>query len=155
MGGWQVALTATIAVFVALVVFLALLSARAQQPANLGVREGRLTPCPETPNCACSQAGDDAHRIEPLRFAGDPAAAMARLRAVLDAWPRTRLVTATDEYLHAECASFVFRFVDDVEFLLDRGAGVIHCRSASRVGRSDLGVNRRRLEAIRKTFGGS
>jgi uncharacterized protein (DUF1499 family) len=74
---------------------------------------------------------------------------MQRLLQVLSAWPRTRVITSTPDYLHAECRSLLFRFVDDVEVVLDRTAGVIHCRSASRAGHSDLGVNRRRLEAIR------
>jgi uncharacterized protein (DUF1499 family) len=155
MGVWQATLVVMTCMLLALAALLALLSARATRPANLGINNGRLAPCPDTPNCACSQASDDAHRIEPLRYKGNAVEAMARLRAVLEAWPRTRVLTATDDYLHAECASLVFRFVDDVEFLLDRGAGVIHCRSASRAGRSDLGVNRRRLEAIREALDGS
>jgi uncharacterized protein (DUF1499 family) len=131
---------------------LALLSALARRPANLGARGGLLTTCPNTPNCVCSQAEDEAHRIEPLRFDGRAEEAVGRLRDVLAACPRTRVVTATDDYLRAECRSRVFRFVDDVEFLLDREARVIHCRSASRIGRADFGVNRRRLEGVRRAF---
>jgi uncharacterized protein (DUF1499 family) len=134
------------------VVTLALLTLRSRRPAFLGAHEGRLSSCPGSPNCVSSQAEDDAHRLAPLVFAGDPGGAWARLRAVLDPWPRTRVVTATDMYLHAECTSRVFRFVDDVEFLLDRDAKLIHVRSASRIGHSDLGVNRRRVEAIRQAF---
>jgi uncharacterized protein (DUF1499 family) len=66
--------------------------------------------------------------------------------------PRVRLVTQTDTYLHAEFATAVFRFIDDVEFYVDETAGVVHFRSASRVGYSDLGVNRRRMEGVREKF---
>jgi uncharacterized protein (DUF1499 family) len=87
-----------------------------------------------------------------LRFSGGAEEAWGRLGALLTAWPRTRVVTATGSYVHAECHSRIFRFVDDVEFLLDRAAGVIHVRSASRAGHSDLGVNRARVEALRRAF---
>jgi uncharacterized protein (DUF1499 family) len=134
------------------VLVLTLFRVRARRPTNLGAVDGWLAPCPDTPNCVSSQAADDAHRIDPLAYDGSAAEAMTRLRAVLAALPRTRVVTATDSYLRAECRSLVFRFVDDLEFLLDGRGKVIHFRSASRAGRSDLGVNRRRLEAIRRAF---
>jgi uncharacterized protein (DUF1499 family) len=125
----------------------------ARRPPNLGINGGRLAPCPDKPNCVCTQACDERHRIEPLTYAGTAEEAMARLRAVLTTRPRVRIVTQTDTYLHAECTSLIFRFVDDVEFLIDHAAKVIHFRSASRVGHSDLGVNRRRMEEIRNSFG--
>jgi uncharacterized protein (DUF1499 family) len=111
-----------------------------------------LAPCSDTPNCVSSQATDDAHRMAPILFDGDTDEATARLKAVLAARPRTTIVSADGNYLHAECASLLFRFVDDVEFLVDPDAKVIHFRSASRVGRSDFGVNRKRMEEIRKDF---
>ncbi|HBI41798.1 MAG TPA: DUF1499 domain-containing protein [Planctomycetales bacterium] len=131
---------------------MAILSATSRQPENLGVHEGRLAPCPNTPNCVSSQAGDDAHRMASIPFDGDADEAMARLKAVLATQPRTTIIRADGDYLHAECASLLFRFVDDVEFWVDRVAKVIHFRSASRAGRSDLGVNRKRMEEIRKAF---
>jgi uncharacterized protein (DUF1499 family) len=131
---------------------LALFSLFARRPTNLGVHDGRLAPCPDRPNCVCTQAADDAHRIEPLAYDGTPEEAMARLKAALVSLPRTRIVTETPYYLHAECTSLVFRFVDDVEFLIDRERQMIHFRSASRVGYSDLGVNRRRMERLRRAF---
>jgi uncharacterized protein (DUF1499 family) len=99
-----------------------------------------------------STAPDDAHRVDPIRFTGSPAAALARLRAVIEAMPRTRVTHADAESLHAEFASWLLRFVDDVDCLVDEAAGVIHVRSASRVGYSDLGVNRKRVEQIRAAF---
>ena len=111
-----------------------------------------LPPCPDTPNCVSSQAGDAKHAIEPIAFTGPAPEAMQRLVAVLDELPRSKAITRSDSYLHYEFRSLVFRFVDDVECLLDADNGVIHIRSASRVGRSDLGVNRKRVERIRAGF---
>ena len=149
---WNVIALAALLVLAAGAVALALLSLLSKPPANLGASGGRLAPCPGSPNCVSSQAEDEAHRVDPVAFEGEPEEAWARLRAVLEVWPRTRVVTATPTYLHAECTSLVFRFVDDVEFLLDHDARVIHVRSASRAGHSDLGANRRRVEAIRRAM---
>ena len=121
-------------------------------PPTLGVREGRLAPCPERPNCVASQAADDAHRIAPLRFADAPRAAFARLVQTVAAFPGARVVTQRGEYLHAEFTSATMGFVDDVEFVLDAPARTIHVRSASRLGYRDFGVNRERVEKIRSAF---
>ena len=120
--------------------------------ANLGVVGGKLRPCPDTPNCVCSMDPAAAHHVEPLAFPGDPDEALTRLKAVLANQTRTRLVTEEADYLHAECSSLIFRFVDDLEFSLDRLEKKIHVRSASRAGKYDFGVNRRRVEAIRRAF---
>ena len=111
-----------------------------------------MSPCPRTPNCVCSQDDTPRHAAAPLRFEGDAGEAWARLGKIVGRWPRTTIVQDTGRYLHAECKTRVFRFTDDVEFALDADAGVIHVRSAARIGRSDLGVNRRRVEAIRREF---
>jgi uncharacterized protein (DUF1499 family) len=134
------------------VVTLALFSLLSSRPTNLGVHDGKLSLCPNTPNCVCTWDEDEQHKIAPLTFADSPEEAWARLQQVLTAHPRTRIVTVTENYLHAECTSLIFRFVDDVEFLLDREAKVILFRSASRAGQSDLGVNRQRMETIRTAF---
>jgi uncharacterized protein (DUF1499 family) len=118
----------------------------------LGVHEGRLTPCPGTPNCVSTQDGPPGRRLEPIPFAGTAAEALALLTKVIADQPRARIVEAGGLYLRAEFTSLVFRFVDDVEFLLDPEARVIHFRSASRLGHSDLGANRRRMERIRAAF---
>lgn len=132
---------------------LALLSIFSRQPDNLGVVNGRLAACPASPNCVCTQCPDDAaHHMEPIRFTDTPAEARERLRAVVAALPRAQIVTENDHYLHVEFTSLVFRFVDDVELLIDPTAQMIHFRSASRVGRSDLGVNKQRMEDIRARF---
>lgn len=121
-----------------------------ERPDNLGVRDGRLTPCPASPNCVTSMGGSDRQHIAPLTFTGDATAALARLQAVLAARPDTKILSAADDYLRVEFHTTLF--VDDGEFLLDRAAGRIEVRSASRLGYSDLGKNRSRLEEIRGQF---
>ena len=112
----------------------------------------KLASCPNSPNCVSSAATDESHRIEPIRFSGSPDAALARLRAVIEAMPRARVTRADAGSLHAEFTSWLLRFVDDVDCVVDAAAGVIQVRSASRVGYSDLGVNRKRVEQIRAAF---
>ena len=111
-----------------------------------------LAPCPASPNCVSSQATDTEHFTEPLRFTGNASLAWNRLIAALGTESRLSVIEDTGSYLHAEARSLVLRFVDDVEFVLDPEAGVIQVRSASRTGYSDFGVNRRRVERIRKAF---
>ncbi|HIK55682.1 MAG TPA: DUF1499 domain-containing protein [Synechococcales cyanobacterium M55_K2018_004] len=124
------------------------------RPTNLGVKDGKLLACPSTPNCVNSQtdAADKEHAIAPLRFSSDPDQAIANLKAVIHSMERAEILNADNHYLYAEFTSPFMGFVDDVEFFLDEAAGVIHVRSASRLGASDLGVNRKRVEAIRAAF---
>jgi uncharacterized protein (DUF1499 family) len=111
-----------------------------------------LKPCPDTSNCVSSRdQGRDSY-VEPLRYAGEWRAAKARLLIVIQKLPRTQVVTDAGEYLHVTFTSRVFGFVDDVEFVFDDAAKVIHVRSASRKGRFDLGVNRRRVESLRRRW---
>jgi uncharacterized protein (DUF1499 family) len=152
---WKtVALIAALAV-AGWVLTMYVLSAMGRRPSNLGVKEGRLAACPSSPNCVCSQDEDAGHAVEPIAFSTDADEAWAKFKKVLTEQPRTRIVSESENYLHAECTSLVFRFVDDLEFRLDREAKRIDVRSASRVGRSDFGVNRRRVEEIRKAFEGA
>jgi uncharacterized protein (DUF1499 family) len=122
------------------------------KPPILGTAAGRLLPCPDSPNCVGSQDPEADHQIAPLAFTGPGPAALARLKSVVLAQPRTRITEEQAGYMRAEFTSRIFRFVDDVEFLLDEPAKVIHVRSASRVGKSDLGVNRKRVEHLREVF---
>ena len=126
-----------------------LIGCQSLRPANLGTHDGKLAPCPSSPNCVSSQSPDDAHRIAPLTYSGRAADAMKKLTAIVQTFPRTSVITISDSYLHAEFTSAIFRFVDDLEFLVDETAEVIHVRSASRMGYSDLGMNRKRIEQIR------
>lgn len=136
------------AVVIALVV-LALLSMTGSTPTNLGLSGGKLAPCPDTPNCVSSQATDPRHAIAPFALDRSFGAAKEELRQAATQLPRAKLIAEQENYLRFEFRSLIFRFVDDVEFHLDDATKTIHVRSASRVGHSDLGVNRRRVEAIR------
>ncbi len=115
-----------------------------KRPDNLGVKDGKLTPCPGTPNCVNSQSDDGQSKIEPL-----PAVSIAELQKVVEGMERTKIIESTDNYLYAEFQTKLMGFVDDVEFYLDSQENVVHVRSASRLGKSDLGLNRQRIEEIR------
>jgi len=117
-------------------------------PANLG----QFAPCPESPNCVSTQAKDETHAIALIAYSDDRKPAQKRLIKIINSLPRTRIVVERDDYFHVEFTSRVLRFVDDVEFYFDVEEGKIHFRSASRIGYSDLGVNRKRMEAIRLRF---
>ena len=122
------------------------------RPDNLGVHDGRLAPPKPTPNNVSSQADrnvDAGHYIEPLRYSDDARQAWAALRRVIDGMERVKVVTSEANYLYAEFSSKLMAYVDDTEFYLDEKAAVIQVRSASRLGRSDFGVNRERIESIR------
>jgi uncharacterized protein (DUF1499 family) len=134
------------------VLMVAYRSLPSMPPDNLGVVNGRLADCPDSPNCVSSQSDDPEHRVEPLPLLGSASETLGRLKSILEAMPRTRVVDERESYVHAEATSRVFGFVDDVEFLADEEKQVIHVRSASRVGHSDLGVNRDRVERIREAF---
>jgi uncharacterized protein (DUF1499 family) len=114
------------------------------RPNNLGVKDGKLAVCPGSPNCVNSQSQDAQSQIEPLR-----AMAIADLKKIIESMERVTIIQETDNYLYAEFKSKLMGYVDDVEFYLDPGENVIHVRSASRLGKSDLGVNRMRIEEIR------
>ena len=114
-----------------------------EPPQNIGVQNGRLTACPESPNCVSSFESDAEHGIQPLQ------ASLRQVEQVLLGLDEANFVESADGYLYAEFTSRLMRYVDDVEFLEDSTAGVIHVRSASRLGYSDLGANRKRIENIR------
>ena len=121
-------------------------------PADLGVRDGRLKACPDSPNCVSSQATDAGHAIAPLAFKGDAAAALRALAKIVAATPGATIITTRDDYLQATFATPTLGFVDDVEFVVDPTRQVIDVRSASRLGHSDLGVNGKRIEGLRQAL---
>ena len=121
-------------------------------PTDLGVRDGRLKACPDSPNCVNSQAIDAGQAIAPLAFNGSAAAVMKTLAAIVAATPGATIVMAQPLYLQATFATPTMGFVDDVEFLVDPQRNVIDVRSASRLGHSDLGVNRKRVETLRQAL---
>lgn len=118
-------------------------------PENLGLRNGQLGPCPESPNCVLSQHPDEAHAIEPISYTGEPSKAQDTLLKVLSVVPRTTVLESTDSYIRVEFQTQLMGFVDDGEFYFPPDQKIIHVRSASRLGESDLNLNRRRIEQIR------
>lgn len=117
-----------------------------------GAGDADLPPCPSSPNCVSSRDPDPAHRVDPIPFRGTAEEAREALEAVLRSLPRATIVASSGIEVRAEFRTLL-GFVDDVEFRIDEAAGAIHVRSASRKGYWDLGVNRRRVEAIREAFG--
>jgi uncharacterized protein (DUF1499 family) len=115
-----------------------------RRPDNLGVTNGRLARCKRSPNCVSSQAdpADAEHYIAPLK------GSLADVRKAVEALPRTRIISAHATYLYAEFRSKLLGYVDDVEFFFDGHA--VQVRSASRLGRRDFGVNRKRVEELRR-----
>ena len=121
-------------------------------PDNLGVVSGQLAACPDSPNCVSTQATDAEHSMEPLVFTGEVAEAQARILSILEGMERITVITDEPGYIHVEARSRTFRFVDDVEFYFDAEAQLIHFRSASRLGHSDMGVKRNRMQEISDAF---
>jgi len=122
------------------------------RPDNLGVKDGRFAACKTTPNCVSSQAdpADREHYIMPIAFNGT----MHELRRAVESMTRATVIREEGSYLYAEYKSALMGYVDDVELLLDEKARLVHVRSASRLGRSDFGVNRKRIEELRALIGG-
>jgi uncharacterized protein (DUF1499 family) len=123
-------------------------------PTNIGVNNGKLAACPATPNCVSSQAtaNDLEHAIAPLQLTGDSSTWMANLKQAIQGMSGTNIIKETNDYLYVEFKSKLMGFVDDVEFHLDNNPKTIQIRSASRLGESDLGVNRQRIEQIRSSL---
>lgn len=119
-----------------------------RRPKNLGVNDGRFAPCKRTPNCVSSQAdpADGEHYIAPIAFRG-PA---AELRRAVESMERATVIKAERNYVHAQYRTRLMRYVDDLELYYDEKQGLVHVRSASRLGRRDFGVNRNRVEALRR-----
>jgi uncharacterized protein (DUF1499 family) len=118
-------------------------------PEDLGVENGRLRPCPESPNCVSSFATDEQHKTAAFAIEGSLTAAWEALEAELMARERVVIVKSGDDYLHAVFTTKLMRYRDDVEFLLRPEQREIAVRSASRVGYGDMGANRARIESIR------
>ena len=122
---------------------LTLLGCAGERPTTLGVQNGRLGTCPDSPNCVSSSETRESHSIAPI------AGALSSVKQAITQMPGAQIISEEGNYLYAEFTTRLMGFVDDVEFLADPAAGVVHVRSASRLGHSDLGVNRERIEAIR------
>ncbi len=112
----------------------------------------RFSKCGNTPNCVSSLDKRPDHFIEPFQYTSDFSVAKTKLRTIIETYPRTRIVADDDRYLRVEFMTKLMRFVDDVEFEFDETASVVHVKSASRVGYSDMGVNRKRVEELGGLF---
>jgi len=123
----------------------------ASNPPKEQLVEGKLRPCPSSPNCVSSENDRPSSRVEPLTFEGSPEKAWGDLKETIGEMGG-KIQEEHDGYLWATFTSRVFRFVDDVEFRMVPSDGIIHVRSGSRVGYSDLGVNRKRVEKLRAVF---
>ena len=122
---------------------------------KLGIENGQLIQCPTTPNCVNSQAKDKKHYIEPILMTGTPLEVKNHILKILNELKRAKIIVAEDHYIRVEFISKVFRFIVDLEFYFPNTKSkemTIHVRSASRVGHSDFGVNRKRIEQIRSKF---
>ena len=136
-------------IIAALLLAMPLFSCAGKRPTRLGVEAARLAPCPASPNCVSSDAADSTHSIAAFALAIPFREAWLAVRGSVESLPRTKIIFETSDYLHAECTSAFFGFVDDLELHLRTAERVIAVRSASRLGYSDLGVNRRRIEGLR------
>src|SRR6266480_2675293 len=125
-------------------------------PTDLGVRDGKLRPPSMTENSVTSQAAlypNHPQRIyadiAPLPLKGNGPATLAQIKAIVESMDGAMVVKSEPGYLYAQFTTKLMKYVDDVEFWFDPAANAIQVRSASRVGRGDMGVNRKRIEAVR------
>lgn len=130
----------------------AVIGCSGKMPSNLGAKDGKLASCPNSPNCVSSQSADKTHKIDPIVYKCGRSEAHSILLDVIKEMKRTKIITDQDDYIHAEFASAIFGFVDDVEFYFVKDSKLIDIRSASRLGYSDLGVNRKRAGQITDLF---
>jgi uncharacterized protein (DUF1499 family) len=115
------------------------------------VKKVMITPCKSKPNCVSSLNNEKQYHVAPLRY-NSFETAKGNLLDILKSSKRVRIAANHKNYIRAEFTSPIFRFIDDVEFYFDDKEKVIHLKSASRIGYSDLGTNRRRIEKIRRKF---
>lgn len=135
--------------FVFMAMALVLMLQNSRMPADLGVHAGLLAPLPASPNAVSSQTDRKNRQVVPLPFIGDLPQTRQILLQVIESYPgRVQIISATDTYIHCVFSTDWLRFKDDVEFFLDAESKVVHFRSASRSGFSDMGMNRRRYETL-------
>ena len=118
----------------------------------IGITDGKFHPCPNSPNCVSTQSSDRRHKIDPIKYNTSLEEAKKKILKIIDSLKRTRIITNSENYIHIEFRTAVFRFVDDVEFYFDDSEKLVHFRSAARLGYSDMGVNRKRMENITKLY---
>lgn len=121
-------------------------------PNNLGITNGKLSPLPSTPNAVSSQTEDKERYVEPLVFKTDSKTTRTALKAMLSSFKNVNIVTESDYYIHAVSISGKMRYRDDLEFFIDTNQNIVHFRSGSRVGYSDMGLNRERYNQIKQIY---
>jgi len=119
---------------------------------NIGMTEGKLAPCPDSPNCVSTQSEEKGHAMKPLPYLQTREASREKILSILKDMKRTEIVKLTESYIHVECRTALLHFTDDVAFFLDDTTRVVHFRSASRVGYYDFGLNRRRMKRISEKY---
>lgn len=138
--------------FKTLVILILVTSCSAPRPKNLGLMDSKLHPCPDSPNCVSSfEAPDNEHYWNPIQVISNKERAHKKIIGIISKNKSAKIISKTPNYIHAEYTSSVFKFIDDVEFYfgIDK---LVHFRSASRTGKSDFGVNKKRIEEIRFKF---
>ncbi|MBY8992445.1 MAG: DUF1499 domain-containing protein [Candidatus Lokiarchaeota archaeon] len=123
-----------------------------KKPKNIGITNGKFHPCPSSPNCVSTQSIDEKHKMDPINFEGSLEEARSKIINIIKSLKRSKIIVETEKYLHIEFRTAVWRFVDDVEFYFDETEKEIHFRSAARLGYSDMGVNKKRMENITISF---
>ena len=123
-----------------------------KKPKRVGIIDGKFHPCPSSPNCVSTQSTDEKHKMEPLKFEGSLEEVKSKIINIIKSLKRSKIITDSENYLHIEFRTAVWRFVDDVEFYFDDTEKIIHFRSAARLGYSDMGVNKKRMENIKISF---
>ena len=121
-------------------------------PENLGDRRSALSPCPDRPNCVSTKSRVARHAMQPLPFKGTRNESRDRILGVIQGMTGSSIMSASDDYIHVQFKTRIWRFVDDVEFYFDDDARLIHFRSASRIGYYDFGKNRRRMKRISEVY---
>ena len=141
--------------FKSLILVILIASCSAPRPTNLDLGTFKdhpsLKPCPDKPNCVVSHKFEEEHYLEPIQVTSNKERAHKKISGILSKNSSAKIITTSPDYIHAEYTSSVFKFVDDIEFYFGAG-NVVHFRSASRTGRSDFGVNKKRVEEIRFKF---
>jgi uncharacterized protein (DUF1499 family) len=135
------------------ILFFGFLGFKSQQGKAAGLVDGKLQACPNTPNCVCSETKiSDEHSIDPLMTNGiSSSEALNKVNSIITKMGGA--VTAQDgDYLAATFTSSLFKYVDDLEVRFDDETKTLHFRSASRVGKSDFGANRKRVDSIKAQF---
>ena len=118
----------------------------------VGIVDGKFYPCPNSPNCVSTQATEDKHKMDPIQYSGSLNEAKEKIIKIVNSLKRSKIITNKENYIHVEFRTATFKFVDDVEFLFDEKEKIIHFRSRARLGYSDMGVNRKRMNNIKNMY---